>query len=99
MGSTKIQTEKSRNSGLEAQLKALQKYVPSVVWEAIARDPQRPALKRHMRELTVLFMDIAGCTRLCERCEKSSPASPVRYTVGQAHSSSVEMRSYGTSIR
>jgi len=66
MGSTKIQTEKSRNSGLEAQLKALQKYVPSVVWEAIARDPQRPALKRHMRDLTVLFMDIAGCTRLCE---------------------------------
>jgi len=66
MGSKKIQTETSRDSGLEAQLKALQKYVPSVVREAIARDPQRPALKRHMRNLTVLFMDIAGCTRLCE---------------------------------
>lgn len=58
--------EKSQNKRLEAQLKALQKYVPSVVRKAIARDPQKPPLDRHMRDLTVLFMDIAGCTRLCE---------------------------------
>ncbi len=66
MVSTQIQREKSRDNGLEAQIKALEKYVPSIVREAIAKDPQRPALKRHMRDLTVLFMDIAGCTRLCE---------------------------------
>jgi len=66
MGSTKIRTETSRDSGLEAQLKALQKYVPSIVRTAIARDPQRPSLDRHTRDLSILFMDIAGCTRLCE---------------------------------
>jgi len=43
MGSTKIQGEKSRESGLEAQIKALHKYVPSIVRTAIARDPQRPS--------------------------------------------------------
>ncbi len=66
MGSAKIQTEKLRNSGLEAQIKALQKYVPSIVRTAIAKDPQRPSLDRHTRDLSILFMDIAGCTRLCE---------------------------------
>ncbi len=66
MGSTKIRTETSRDSELEAQLKALQKYVPSIVRTAIARDPQRPSLDRHTRDLSILFMDIAGCTRLCE---------------------------------
>ncbi len=59
MGSTKIQGEKSRDSGLEAQIKALQKYVPSIVRTAIARDPQRPSLDRHTRDLSILFMDIA----------------------------------------
>jgi class 3 adenylate cyclase len=66
MASTKIETEKSRDSELEAQLKALEKYVPSIVRTAIARDPQKPLLDRHTRDLSVLFMDIAGCTRLCE---------------------------------
>ena len=66
MGSTQIQREKSRDNGLEAQIKALEKYVPSIVRTAIAKDPQRPPLARHTRDLSILFMDIAGCTRLCE---------------------------------
>ncbi|MEE8114137.1 MAG: adenylate/guanylate cyclase domain-containing protein, partial [Nitrososphaerales archaeon] len=66
MSSAKIQTQKSQIKRLEAELKALQKYVPSIVRRAIAKDPQKPPLDRQMRDLTVLFMDIAGCTRLCE---------------------------------
>ncbi len=66
MGSAKIQTEKSQVKRLEAELEALQKYVPSIVRRAIAKDPDNPPLERQMRDLTVLFMDIADCTRLCE---------------------------------
>ncbi len=66
MGSANIQAEKPQEKRLEAELKVLRTYVPPIVRRAIARDPERPPLDRHMRDLTVLFMDIAGCTRLCE---------------------------------
>ena len=62
----RFRMEKLHDKRLEAQLKALQKYVPSIVRTAIARDPQKPSLDRHTRDLSILFMDIAGCTRLCE---------------------------------
>ncbi len=64
MGSANIQAEKPQEKRLEAELKVLRTYVPPIVRRAIARDPERPPLD--MRDLTVLFRDIAGCTRLCK---------------------------------
>ncbi|MBI2179155.1 MAG: adenylate/guanylate cyclase domain-containing protein [Candidatus Tectomicrobia bacterium] len=54
---------------LEAENKWLRRFVPSVVREAIEKDPFTPPLCRlcrQTRDLTVLFADMAGCTRLCE---------------------------------
>ena len=51
---------------LKAEIEALRRFVPSVVREAIAQNPVCLLLERQMCDLTVLFMDIAGCTRLCE---------------------------------
>ena len=51
---------------LEAEVESLRRFVPSVVCEAIARDPFHTPLEREMRDISVLFMDISGCTRLCE---------------------------------
>ena len=59
--SSEVQIQK-----LQAENEALRRFVPSVVREAIARDPSYPSLQRRMQDLSVLFVDIAGCTRLCE---------------------------------
>ena len=53
----------------EAEVEWLRRFVPSVVREAVSKDPLHPPLCpkcRQMRDLSVFFMDIAGFTRLCE---------------------------------
>ena len=58
--------EESQVKKINAELARLRTFVPSVVRDAVGRNPECPLLDRHMRDLSVLFMDIAGCTRLCE---------------------------------
>jgi len=65
-GAAKSLAKDAQIRRLKAELDALRRFVPSVVREAIAGDPFRPMLERQSRDLSVLFMDIAGCTRLCE---------------------------------
>ena len=51
---------------MEKEVEQLRRFVPNIVRDAIARDPSSPPFERRMQDLSVLFMDIAGCTRLCE---------------------------------
>lgn len=44
----------------------LNKFVPKSVQDIIASNPENPDLNKHEKELTVLFLDIAGYTKMSE---------------------------------
>lgn len=74
---------------IEAENQWLRRFVPSAVREAIEKDPFTPPLCRlcrQMRDLTVLFVDIAGCTRLCEEL----PAERVQDLIEEYFSSFID---------
>jgi class 3 adenylate cyclase len=48
----------------------LGKFVPAAVRQIIERDPTAPALDKHERDVTVLFLDIAGYTSLSETLDQ-----------------------------
>jgi len=52
---------------LEGIRTSLAKFVPATVRTLIERDPARPALARRDADVSVLFVDIVGYTRLAER--------------------------------
>jgi class 3 adenylate cyclase len=43
------------------------KFVPEAVKRLVAANPEAPALAKHERDVTVLFLDISGYTRLSEQ--------------------------------
>ncbi len=58
--------DNSKFKRMKKEIEQLRRFVPSAIREAITRDPFYPSLQRRMQDLSVLFVDIAGCTRLCE---------------------------------
>ena len=52
-----------------AQGGAVSKFVPDAVKELLERDPTATALEKRNEEVSVLFLDIAGYTRLSEQLE------------------------------
>jgi CheY-like chemotaxis protein len=44
------------------------KFVPEAVKRLVAANPEAPALAKHACDVSVLFLDIAGYTRLCGSC-------------------------------
>lgn len=51
---------------LKAEIEALSRFVPLPIRESLSKDPLRPPFRRQTRDLSVLFVDIAGCTAVCE---------------------------------
>src|SRR5215831_4152352 len=43
------------------------KFVPEAVKRLVAANPEAPDLAKHMQDVSVLFVDITGYTRLCEQ--------------------------------
>src|SRR2546427_3938474 len=43
------------------------KFVPEAVKRLVAANPEAPELAKHARDVSVLFLDITGYTRLCEQ--------------------------------
>src|SRR5262249_24287729 len=43
------------------------KFVPEAVKRLVAANPEAPALAKHAQDVSVLFLDITGYTRLCEQ--------------------------------
>ncbi len=54
---------------LEQAKQHLSKFVPRLVQERIEENPAQPGLDRSEREVSVLFLDIAGYTRMSEAVE------------------------------
>ncbi len=54
---------------LESIRANLSKFVPRAVQDLIAEAPEAPALTKRERDVSVLFVDIAGYTRLSERLD------------------------------
>lgn len=51
---------------LEHVKRGLDRFVPDAVRRAIEKDPESPALAKKAKDVTVLFLDIEGYTRLSE---------------------------------
>ncbi|MBI2131210.1 MAG: HAMP domain-containing protein [Candidatus Tectomicrobia bacterium] len=52
---------------LESVKRGLDRFVPDTVRRLIERDPESPSLDKAPRDVTVLFLDIEGYTRLSEQ--------------------------------
>ena len=59
-----LQASRQRLEVLEQLKGELSKFVPDAVKELLERDPSATALEKRNEEVSVLFLDIAGYTRL-----------------------------------
>ncbi len=64
-----LQASRQRLELLEQLKGELSKFVPDAVKELLERDPTATALEKRNEEVSVLFLDIAGYTRLSEQLE------------------------------
>jgi class 3 adenylate cyclase/HAMP domain-containing protein len=64
-----LQASRQRLEVLEQLKGELSKFVPDAVKELLERDPTATALEKRQEEVSVLFLDIAGYTRLSEQLE------------------------------
>ncbi len=88
-----IENLKRKNEELAATLRKVEllekirahlgKFVPESVKHIIETTPDSPDLEKHDRDVSVLFLDIAGYTRLCETEESGK----VNYVVEKCFSS------------
>ncbi|RPI23209.1 MAG: adenylate/guanylate cyclase domain-containing protein [Acidobacteria bacterium] len=75
-----IQTLESKNQQLEAHLQRIRllekiqvdlgHFVPSAVRRLVATNPEGVSLDKEERDVSVLFLDVVGYTRLCESLGK-----------------------------
>jgi len=64
-----LQASRQRLEVLEQLKGELSKFVPDAVKELLERDPSATSLEKRSEEVSVLFLDIAGYTRLSETIE------------------------------
>jgi class 3 adenylate cyclase/HAMP domain-containing protein len=64
-----LQASRARLEVLEQLKGELSKFVPDAVKELLERDPSATTLEKRAEEVSVLFLDIAGYTRLSEQIE------------------------------
>jgi class 3 adenylate cyclase/HAMP domain-containing protein len=64
-----LQASRQRLELLEQLKGELSKFVPDAVKELLERDPSATSLEKRTEEVSVLFLDIAGYTRLSEQLE------------------------------
>jgi class 3 adenylate cyclase len=64
-----LQASRARLEVLEQLKGELSKFVPDAVKELLERDPSATTLEKRSEEVSVLFLDIAGYTRLSEQLE------------------------------
>jgi class 3 adenylate cyclase/HAMP domain-containing protein len=64
-----LQASRQRLEVLEQLKGELSKFVPDAVKELLERDPTATQLQKRQEEVSVLFLDIAGYTRLSEQLE------------------------------
>jgi len=64
-----LQASRQRLEVLEQLKGELSKFVPDAVKELLERDPSATSLEKRNEEVSVLFLDIAGYTRLSEQLE------------------------------
>jgi class 3 adenylate cyclase/HAMP domain-containing protein len=64
-----LQASRQRLEVLEQLKGELSKFVPDAVKELLERDPTATALEKRTEEVSVLFLDITGYTRLSEQLE------------------------------
>jgi class 3 adenylate cyclase len=64
-----LQASQKRLEVLEQLKGELSKFVPDAVKELLERDPTATTLEKRNEEVSVLFLDIAGYTRLSEQLE------------------------------
>ena len=64
-----LQASRQRLELLEQLKGELSKFVPDAVKELLERDPSATTLEKRNEEVSVLFLDIAGYTRLSEQLE------------------------------
>ncbi len=64
-----LQASRQRLEVLEQLKGELSKFVPDAVKELLERDPTATSLEKRNEEVSVLFLDIAGYTRLSEQLE------------------------------
>jgi class 3 adenylate cyclase/HAMP domain-containing protein len=64
-----LQASRQRLEVLEQLKGELSKFVPDAVKELLERDPSATSLEKRTEEVSVLFLDIAGYTRLSEQLE------------------------------
>jgi class 3 adenylate cyclase/HAMP domain-containing protein len=64
-----LQASRQRLEVLEQLKGELSKFVPDAVKELLERDPSATQLEKRQEEVSVLFLDIAGYTRLSEQIE------------------------------
>src|SRR5262249_35394766 len=64
-----LQASRQRLEVLEQLKGELSKFVPDAVKELLERDPSATALEKRTEEVSVLFLDITGYTRLSEQLE------------------------------
>lgn len=63
---TKLEKTLQRVQLLESIRGHLSKFVPKSVQDIIADNPENPDLNKHEKDISVLFLDIAGYTRMSE---------------------------------
>jgi class 3 adenylate cyclase len=66
-----LQASRQKVELLEQLKGELSKFVPDAVKELLERNPDATELEKRAEEVSVLFLDIAGYTRLSERMEPS----------------------------
>jgi class 3 adenylate cyclase/HAMP domain-containing protein len=64
-----LQASRQRLEVLEQLKGELSKFVPDAVKDLLERDPTATSLEKRTEEVSVLFLDIAGYTRLSEQLE------------------------------
>jgi class 3 adenylate cyclase/HAMP domain-containing protein len=64
-----LQASRQRLEVLEQLKGELSKFVPDAVKDLLERDPSATSLEKRSEEVSVLFLDIAGYTRLSEQLE------------------------------
>ena len=62
----KLEETLTRVQLLESIERHLKKFVPRSVQDLITNNPQNPDLNKHEKDLSVLFLDIAGYTKMSE---------------------------------
>jgi class 3 adenylate cyclase len=66
-----------RVSFLESVKRGLDRFVPDTVRRLIEQDPDAPDLQKHPRDVTVMFLDIEGYTRLSQELPRDTLSTMV----------------------